>query len=126
MERERWGGENRYHAHGAAIGAGVVAALMDDRPEDAARCIGVAMEGWEDREFGIQHFLHLYMSGWVDLYAGRPEVAWERVRGQWSALSGSLLLQVADVRHRMHHITLPSLLHIVHRCSASSASVAGS
>ena len=104
MQRERWGGENRYHAHGAAIGAGVVAALMDDRPEDAARCIGVAMEGWEDREFGIQHFLHLYMSGWVDLYAGRPEVAWERVRGQWSALSGSLLLQVADVRHRMHHI----------------------
>ena len=95
---------NLYLTHGLRVCPLLISALADDDVEGARRELRLASEEWSQHGFQIQHFLRLYMAGWIDLYAGDGAASRRRIDEQWAPLRGSLLLQIADIRLRMLHI----------------------
>ncbi|MFZ5481842.1 MAG: protein kinase domain-containing protein [Myxococcota bacterium] len=95
---------NRYAEHGVRVSALICARLGADDLEGARAEHDAATVGWSTRGYQVQDFLNLYMGGWIDLYAGTPGETYRRVLAEWPALGRSLLLQVEDIRYRMHHL----------------------
>ncbi|MHB1310876.1 MAG: serine/threonine-protein kinase [Gemmatimonadaceae bacterium] len=50
-----------------------------------------SLEGWTRHGFQLQHYWNWYARCEIDLYAGEPRVAWERLQAQWRRYSRSLL-----------------------------------
>ena len=50
-----------------------------------------SLEGWTRHGFQLQHYWNWYARCEIDLYAGEPRVAWERLQAQWHTYSRSLL-----------------------------------
>ena len=57
-----------------------------------------SLDGWRQRSFQVQHYWDWFARGEIDLYAGRPERAWQRLAAQWSAFRRSLLPRVQAVK----------------------------
>jgi hypothetical protein len=56
------------------------------------------MRLWTQRGFLVQHHNALLAETYMDLYCGRAEEAWERIRKRWSQYWSSLLVRVQQVR----------------------------
>lgn len=95
---------NRYLAHGLSMSYGIVSRLANDDVAGAREVLARAMRGWSTTGFQVQHFLYLYMGGWIDLYAGTEDEAYRRVLDAWKPLSRSMLLLVDDIRLRTYQI----------------------
>jgi hypothetical protein len=50
-----------------------------------------SLEGWTRHGFQLQHYWNWYARCEIDLYAGEPRVAWERLQAQWRTYSRSML-----------------------------------
>lgn len=69
--------------------------LVLDRPEEArANAEAVATGG----RFHLHHYYELLAMTQIDLYEGKLDDAWERVREVWRALGKSMLLRIQSVR----------------------------
>jgi hypothetical protein len=77
--------------------------LAADDPEAAEQNVRESMAPWPKTEFHVQHLDELYALVQIDLYRGRGDVAWRRIRERWPALARSLLLRVQMVRGLMYH-----------------------
>ncbi len=75
-----------------------VAWLVADQADVARRQLAVAARDWSRQGFHLQHYWTLLAAGHVDLYTGANASAHARVRDQWPALDGSLLLRIQVVR----------------------------
>ncbi len=65
--------------------------LAADEVERARDAQDRSLEGWTRHGFQLQHYWNWYAQCEIDLYAGAPRTAWERLRGHWATYSGSLL-----------------------------------
>ncbi|HVP15353.1 MAG TPA: hypothetical protein VMS88_07400, partial [Terriglobales bacterium] len=57
-----------------------------------------SLEGWRQRSFQVQHYWDWFAHGEIDLYAGRPERAWQRLEAGWRTFRHSLLPRVQSVK----------------------------
>jgi hypothetical protein len=71
------------------------------------------MEQWTNQGYFLAHYWAMLGVAQVDLYAGRPDEAYARVKSEWPALSKSLLL-----RCQLIHI---EALHVRGRCALGAA-----
>lgn len=78
---------------------GYAVQLAADRPKDARHDVEEALERWSRKGFHMEHWWLLIARTQIDLYEGRPLVAWRRLKRSWPALSSSQLLrmQMIDV-----------------------------
>jgi hypothetical protein len=95
------GSGNLYRLDSLSISYGVFSGLRVDEVDRVRSQMREAARRWTPSGFQVQHYFRLLMAGFVDLYAGEAEAGWKRLREQWPALRGSLLLTVEDVRFRM-------------------------
>jgi serine/threonine protein kinase len=69
-----------YSATSLSIGLPAVQWLVRDRADDGRRAADEAMAGWSRQTYHLQHHWHAYAIAHVDMYQGRPLVAWELLR----------------------------------------------
>jgi hypothetical protein len=91
--------------------------LAADDPEGARREITEAMRRWSHGAFHRQHYNLLLGQAEISLYNGEGKAAWERVTGEWPALSSSLLLRLQILRVEATHLRA--------RCALAAATDAG-
>jgi hypothetical protein len=72
--------------------------LAGDDPASAGEEQEQSLEGWQQPPFQVQHYWDWFARGEIDLYAGRPERAWERLRAHWRVFRLSLLPRVQAVK----------------------------
>jgi hypothetical protein len=65
--------------------------LSADDPATALEEQRTSLEGWPQHGFLVQHYWDWFARGEIDLYAGAPEAAWERLRRRWPEYVGSRL-----------------------------------
>jgi serine/threonine protein kinase len=94
-----------------------VAWLALDDPDEARRQVDLANRQWSRDGFHLQHYYELLAHGQIDLYLGDGRAGLERTDTSWSALSGSLLLRVQNIRVEAHHLRA--------RCAIAEASASG-
>ncbi len=71
--------------------------LAADEPQRARDEQAHGLDGWRQRSFQVQHYWDIFARGEIDLYAGDPRPAWERLAAQWLAFRRSLLPRVQAV-----------------------------
>jgi hypothetical protein len=76
--------------------------LIDDEPEQARHHLEEADRRWSVRGMHLQHYWS--MLGWVhlELYRGRPQAAYARVKSIWPRLGRALLLRIEHLRIEVH------------------------
>jgi eukaryotic-like serine/threonine-protein kinase len=79
-------------------GFGNLVWLADDDAAGAERAVEEAMREWRQEEFGIPHYLAMLARGNIQLYRGRPDLAWQVVTQAWPGLAGSVLLRIQGIR----------------------------
>jgi hypothetical protein len=89
--------------------------LMDDDVDGARRAIREAQAEWGRDAFLLQHYWHFYAATTVDLYAGEPEAAWQRIDDHWPDLRRSLLLRIQGLRVEGHWLRARAALHLHER-----------
>ena len=62
-----------------------------------------SLAGWSRRGFQVQHYWNWYAQGEIDLYAGRPERAWQRLAERWRAYSVSGTSRAQSVHVELLH-----------------------
>ena len=78
--------------------------LAADDATAAHRELDTVLERWRRKKFDLQHWWALIGRIEIDLYAGRPDLAWDRITEQWPALRWSFLMRVEYVRlESLHH-----------------------
>ena len=87
--------------------------LLNDEPDEALRQVIEAMQKWTQTGFHRQHYNALLAIAQIELYTGNGLVAWKQVSGQWSELSGSMILRVQIIRIEA--------LHLKARCALAAA-----
>ena len=87
--------------------------LLNDDADEALRQVIEAMQKWTQKGFHRQHYNALLALAQIELYTGNGLVAWKQVSGQWSALSGSMILRVQIIRIEA--------LHLKARCALAAA-----
>jgi hypothetical protein len=70
--------------------------LMADDVSGARRHLDEAAAGWTQGGFRLQHWYGMFWGAEVDLYAGEPERAWERIERNMPALKRSFILHAAN------------------------------
>ncbi|HEY2512964.1 MAG TPA: protein kinase [Polyangiaceae bacterium] len=80
------------------VGHPTIRWLAADDPEQAREDVSEAMDMWSKQNFQSEHYYELIALSNVDLYAGEPARAHERMVRRWPDLRGSLLLLVQAVR----------------------------
>jgi serine/threonine protein kinase len=93
----RWH-DDRYTRALTQLGSGCLLAIADDRPDEATARIDEAMAMWPASGFHLTHLMELQNRNEVDLYCGRPSVAWDRMQTRWPELQRSLLLRIQHSR----------------------------
>jgi tetratricopeptide (TPR) repeat protein len=89
---------DRYGATVAALYLGVARVAEGDVAGARATVEG-ALRHWSRQEwFLLQQLYALRVEAYGDLFEGRPEVAWERIRSAWPAIRRSSLLRVPATR----------------------------
>jgi hypothetical protein len=73
-------------------------ALANDDPEEARRHVREAMASWTQAGFHTQHWYAMWSDVLIELYAGNPAAAYERLERDAPVLRRSLLLRVQLVR----------------------------
>jgi hypothetical protein len=81
-----------------------VAWLALDDPDEARRQVELANRQWSREGFHLQHYYELLANGQIDLYEGNGRAGLERTDRQWTALAGSLLLRVQNIRVEAQHL----------------------
>ena len=79
-------------------GSSVAAWLSLHDIEQARHHLQEEAECWGDERFALQHYLTLQGMSIVDLYAAQPNVAAERMAGDWRRLEKSMLMRVQLLR----------------------------
>jgi serine/threonine protein kinase len=75
-----------------------LSALRDDRPDLARASVVDAMHKWTNEGFHLEHFWALHSEAQVDLYAGEPVRAYERITTAWRQMDRALILRIQQVR----------------------------
>lgn len=75
--------------------------LAGDAPEGVEDELEAVMRRWSTRGFSIQHASVFRSLMEVDLYLGRADAAWERVRATWPEYTRSMLLRIQFIRIQM-------------------------
>lgn len=115
-EREAQEMGDLYASWGAALHR-ALSRIAAGEVDEARRRVREVIARWSRRDFLVQHMEVLRIESYGDLYEGRPEAAYARVRAAWPAIRSSQLLQVQFTRLKMQ------LLHA--RSAIASAEGAG-
>jgi serine/threonine protein kinase len=78
--------------------------LVTDQPAQQRKIAEDAIARWPGVYYQIQHYWADYAIMHIDLYAGDPEPAWERIRRIWPMLQRVMLLRVEEVQVYMNEI----------------------
>jgi serine/threonine protein kinase len=78
--------------------------LVTDQPAQQRKIAEDAIARWPGDYYQIQHYWADYAILHIDLYAGEPEPAWERVLRIWPLLKRVMLLRVEEVQVYMNEI----------------------
>ncbi len=89
---------NLYCATNLQLGAPHLAWLIRDDLPTARGIAAAAARAWTAQGFHLQHWYALEAETRLDLYAGRPRRALDRILTQWPALNRSMVLRVQVVR----------------------------
>jgi hypothetical protein len=65
--------------------------LVADDPDAARAQQSGSLDGWSQQGFQVQHYWDWFARGEIDLYAGDPRPAWERLQSRWGDFRRSLL-----------------------------------
>jgi hypothetical protein len=84
--------------------------MAADDPDEARRGLDEVLGHWTHQGFHVQHAYGLYHRAELDLYQGRVEAARQRAGELWTAITGSLLHRVQDVRIRAREVRARSSL----------------
>jgi len=57
-----------------------------------------SLAGWQQRSFQVQHYWDWFARGEIDLYDGRPDLAWQRLEAHRRAFRRSLLPRVQTIK----------------------------
>jgi serine/threonine protein kinase len=87
--------------------------LAADEPARAREELGQVMDKWSQRGYHVQHMNRTFDEGRIDLYEGKPQAAWERLKAGWPALEKSRLLMVQQVRVFLRHARASCALALV-------------
>ena len=89
--------------------------LARDDVERARAEAGASMRSFPRDRFLQQHYRETLALGNIDLYAGLPRAAFERMRERWPALKRSFLLDVQVIRAEMHELRARAALALAAR-----------
>jgi hypothetical protein len=88
----------------ACTGFPLLSWVARDDPEGARRESAESMSQWTDQGFFLAHYWAMLGNAQVDLYAGRANEAYARVKGEWPALDKSLLLRCQLIHVEALHV----------------------
>ncbi len=75
--------------------------LIDDDVDGATEDVIRTFERWsistKGEDFTMQHYQALFARTQIDLYAGAPKDAWNRIEGGWSTVKRSLFLRIRSI-----------------------------
>jgi hypothetical protein len=95
---------DRYAAAAHRIALANMAWLVGDDVAGARERAREAMAHWSRGGFQVEHFWEMLALGQIDLYAGEPAAAHERIGRAWPGLAASLLLRVQLTRVEAVHL----------------------
>jgi serine/threonine protein kinase len=93
-----------------------IAYLLHLSADDAVRAreeVRLALGGWRNGGFHMQHLWGIFAETEIDLYCGDGATAYARLNGSWNQMKSSLLLRVQHLRILM--------LHLRARCAVAAA-----
>lgn len=98
LEREAAERGDLYGRLAMALGCPRIAmTLATDRPDQQRQIAEEAIGSWPGNWYQVQHYWADYALLHIDLYAGQPELAWQRITKAWPALEKALLMRVEEV-----------------------------
>ena len=86
--------------------------LADDDPSEVEDELSEVMRRWSRRGFSLQHSSAFRSLMHLDLYRGRVDAAWDRVRTVWPEYSHSMLLRIQLIRIQMLELRARSALAV--------------
>jgi hypothetical protein len=85
---------NQYLANGLRAWRSNALWLVLDRPDEARANVACVAHITTRKPFHLVHYFEMASSAQIDLYAGDPAAAWDRLVRTWPQLEGSLLLRM--------------------------------
>ena len=86
--------------------------LADDDPSEVEDELSGVMRRWSRRGFSLQHSSAFRSLMHLDLYRGRVDAAWDRVKSVWPEYSRSMLLRIQLIRIHMLELRARSALAV--------------
>lgn len=92
------------------VGMLYVVSLARDRPDAAREEVLNAISNWSQRDFDALHFWEMVALGRIDIYAGTPLAARQRMKNLWPKILRSFLLMAQYQRVSFYHLRASSAL----------------
>jgi hypothetical protein len=92
--REALDRDNQYLAHGLRAWRSNALWLALDQVDEARGNVASIAHITKRKPFHLFHYFEMTSTAQIDLYAGDPAAAWERLVATWPQLEGSLLLRM--------------------------------
>jgi hypothetical protein len=92
--REALDRDNQYLAHGLRAWRSNALWLALDQVDEARGNVASIAHITKRKPFHLFHYFEMTSTAQIDLYAGNPTAAWERLVATWPQLEGSLLLRM--------------------------------
>jgi hypothetical protein len=110
LVREAEGRGDRYATTSLQLGLANVAILAAGDPKGARERVREAVSRWSQSSFHFQHYWAVLSESMIDLYAGEPRAAYDRLRDAWPKLKAAQLLRMQNVRIEATYLKARSAL----------------
>jgi hypothetical protein len=110
LVREAEGRGDRYATTSLQLGLANVAILAAGDPNGARERVREAVSRWSQSSFHFQHYWAVLSESMIDLYAGEPRAAYDRLLDAWPKLKAAQLLRMQNVRIEATYLKARSAL----------------